>query len=79
MEKHENTAKIENNDLISEVKKKLEKLELSTSWAAKQLGYTTEYLRKLLTKKLKATEPILKAFEQFKQKLEKMEQIFLPA
>ena len=79
MQNTENTAINENTALVDEVKEKLLKLKLSTSWAAEMLGYTTEYLRKLLTGKIKATTRILAALELFKCKLEQMEKILLAA
>ena len=39
----------EQNELIKEVNDKLKKLDLSKAWAAKQLGVTPEYMRKVLS------------------------------
>lgn len=71
----ENTAKTETPVIIETVKSKLRRLKLTHQWAAEMMGYSSEYLRKLFKGIVKPTEPILKALEAFKEKLDKMELI----
>jgi hypothetical protein len=70
-----NTTNNDNSGIVVEVKAKLNALELPLSWAAKKLGYTTEYLRRLFTGKLKLSAPVMDALTLFKAKLEQMEKI----
>lgn len=75
----ENTANTDNTAIVEAVKNKLRNMKLTHQWAAEMMGYSSEYLRKLFKGIVRPTEPILKALESFKIKLDKMELILLAA
>lgn len=60
-------------DLLTETRSKLERLNLSKAWAAKQVGVTSEYMINVLNGKKYLSKPMQDRLKQFNLRLDSFE------
>lgn len=71
----ENTNMTEQTELIKEVNSKLSELGLSKAWAAKQIGVTSEYMRKVLSLGCELSRNVKEKLIIFLDKLKEIDKI----